>query len=57
MSCSKGGVGIPLGVEFGLGPGALIGEVLFQYGGLNHKATGDSNTGALNIALGYRLLI
>jgi opacity protein-like surface antigen len=54
---SKVGVGVPVGVEFGLGPGALIGEVLFQYGGLDHKATGKSNTGALNIALGYRFLI
>ncbi len=51
------GVGVPLGVEFGLGPGALIGEVLLQYGGINRIATGDTNTGAVNIFLGYRFLL
>lgn len=53
----KVGVGVPLGMEFQLGPGAITGEVLFQYGGLNHVATGASNTGGLNIWLGYRFLL
>lgn len=51
------GVGVPLGVEYALGPGALLGEVLLQYGGINRIATGDTNTGAVNIFLGYRFLL
>lgn len=51
------GVGVPLGVEYALGPGALLGELLLQYGGLDHTATGDTNTGAVNIFLGYRFLL
>lgn len=54
---TKVGVGVPLGVEYALGPGALLGELLLQYGGLDHTATGDTNTGALNIFLGYRFLL
>lgn len=52
----KIGVGIPLGVELRLGPGAGIAELLLQYGGLDHTATGKSNTGAASLALGYRLM-
>lgn len=51
------GVGVPLGVEFQLGPGGLLAELLFQYGGLDHTATGESNTGGLSLSLGYRLLL
>lgn len=51
------GIGVPLGVEYALGPGALLGEVLFQYGGIDRIATGDTNTGAVNIFLGYRFLL
>lgn len=53
----KVGVGVPLGVEFQLGPGGLTGELLFQYGTLDHTATGVSNTGGLNLMLGYRFLL
>jgi hypothetical protein len=51
------GVGVPLGLEFQLGPGGLLAELLLQYGGLDHTATGESNTGALSFSLGYRLLL
>jgi hypothetical protein len=54
---TKVGLGVPLGAELKLGPGALIGELLFEYGSLDHTATGSSNTGALSLALGYRLLL
>ena len=54
---TKVGFGIPLGVEYGLGPGAVLAELLFQYGGLDHTATGDTNTGAASLALGYRFLL
>ena len=53
---TKVGVGIPIGVELKLGPGAGIAELLLQYGGLNHSATGDSNTGAASLSLGYRVM-
>jgi len=50
------GVGLPIGIEYGLGPGGLVGELLLQYGGLSHTATGDSNTGAASLSLGYRFM-
>lgn len=54
---TKLGVGIPVGVELPLGPGGLIGELLFEYGSLDHRATGNSNTGGLNLLVGYRFLL
>jgi hypothetical protein len=48
------GLGVPLGAEFRLGPGALLGEFLLEYGPLDHKATGSSNTGGVTLFLGYR---
>jgi len=54
---TKVGFGVPIGVEYHLGPGALLAELLLQYGSLDHTATGTSNTGGLNLALGYRVLL
>ena len=51
------GVGVPLGAELQLGPGGLLAELLLQYGGLDHTATGESNTGGASLSLGYRLLL
>ncbi|MFW5741523.1 MAG: hypothetical protein ACOC1F_14310, partial [Myxococcota bacterium] len=51
------GFGIPVGAEIPVGPGGFLAELLFQYGGLDHKATGDTNTGALSLSLGYRFLL
>jgi hypothetical protein len=51
------GVGIPLGVELPLGPGRAIGELLLQYGTLDHVATGDAHTGAVTLGLGYRMVL
>jgi len=53
---TKVGVGVPLGIELKLGPGAGIAELLLQYGGLSHTATGESNTGAASLSLGYRVM-
>ena len=53
---TKVGVGIPVGAELPLGPGNLIGELLIQYGALDHVATGDSHTGAVSLSIGYRAL-
>lgn len=52
----KVGVGVPLGLELSLGPGAAVAELLLQYGSLDHTATGSSNTGAASLALGYRFM-
>jgi opacity protein-like surface antigen len=54
---TKVGFGVPIGLEYALGPGAIIAELLLQYGGLDHKATGDTNTGGASLALGYRFLL
>ena len=53
---TKIGVGVPLGAELALGPGAAIAELLIQYGGLDHTATGTSNTGGASLSLGYRMM-
>ena len=54
---TKVGVGIPLGADLRLGPGAVLAELLFEYGSLDHTATGDTNTGGLNLFLGYRFIL
>ncbi len=54
---TKVGFGLPFGAELKLGPGGVIGEFLFEYGSLDHMATGNSNTGALSLAIGYRFLL
>jgi opacity protein-like surface antigen len=54
---TKVGVGVPLGVGVHLGPGELTGEFLFEWGKLDHTATGDSNSMGGNIQLGYRFLL
>lgn len=54
---TKVGFGVPIGVEISLGPGGIIAEALVQYGGLDHTATGASNTGAVNVMAGYRFLL
>ena len=46
-----------IGVELPLGPGRAIGELLLQYGSLDHTATGDAHTGAITLGLGYRLVL
>ncbi len=53
---TKIGFGIPLGAELHIGPGRLIGELLFQYGTLDHTATGDSHSGAISLSVGYRMM-
>ena len=54
---TKVGVGVPFGAEIHLGPGGLLAELLFQYGVLDHTATGATNTGALSLHVGYRFLL
>lgn len=51
------GGGLPLGVDFKLGPGALLAELLFEIGTLDHRITGQSHTGGLSLNLGYRFML
>lgn len=50
------GAGLPLGVEYQLGPGALLAELLFEIGTLDHAITGQSHTGGGTLNVGYRFL-
>ena len=54
---SKVGLGVPLGLQYNLGPGGLLAELLLEYGPLQHTTTGASNTGARCLLLGYRFLL
>lgn len=54
---TKVGVGVPLGVGVRLGPGDLFLEAGLVWGGIDHQITGDSNTGAITLSLGYRFVL
>ena len=54
---TKWGVGLPIGAEFALGPGALTGEVLLQWGPLEHTLTGATHLGGVSAFVGYRMLL
>jgi hypothetical protein len=54
---TKVGAGIPLGVGVRLGPGDLFLEATVNVSGIDHRTTGDSNTGSLSLAVGYRIII
>ena len=43
------------GAEFMLGPGAIFGTVLVGGSPLDQRITGEANTAAINVDLGYRL--
>jgi hypothetical protein len=49
------GVGAGVGVEYVLGPGPLFAEVELGWSPLGHDITGDSSTGQIGLALGYRV--
>lgn len=51
------GGGIPLGVELTLGPGAVMAELLFEIGTLDHSITGQSHTGGGTLNVGYRFML
>jgi len=54
---TKVGVGVPLGVDILVGPGAVLAEFLFEIGPLDHTLTGNTHTGAASLSLGYRLML
>lgn len=45
------------GVDFFLGPGALLAELQFGWAPLDGKVLADTNTGALGVMVGYRLFL
>jgi len=49
------GFGLQLGAEYELWKGALLGELQVAWSPLEHRTTGETNTGSLGINLGYRL--
>ena len=51
------GAAIPVGVDFKVGPGAALAELLFEIGPLDHALTGDTHTAATSLSLGYRLML
>jgi len=51
------GAAIPIGVDFKVGPGAALAELLFEIGPLDHALTGDTHTAATSLSLGYRLML
>jgi hypothetical protein len=53
---TKFGVGLPLGIEWALGPGGLMAELLFQCGPLTHRTTGDTHLASGTLFVGYRAL-
>ena len=44
------------GVELFVGPGALLGELSFGWASVNSFVLRITNLGALNLAVGYRLM-
>jgi hypothetical protein len=54
---TKVGAGIPLGVGFRLGPGDLFLELQLAISAIDHRTTGDSNTGSLGLVVGYRAFL
>jgi hypothetical protein len=52
---SEWGVVLGGGAEFMLGPGALFGTLLVGGSPLDQRITGEANTAAINVDLGYRL--
>jgi hypothetical protein len=54
---SEAGAYFALGADFFLGPGALLAELQFAYGGVDRFVLRDTNVGTLNLAVGYRLML
>ena len=54
---TKVGVGVPLGAEYLIGPGAALGEFLFAYNSIDHKSTGNASLTGFTLWLGYRFLL
>jgi outer membrane protein with beta-barrel domain len=53
---TKVGAGIPVGAGFRVGPGDCFAELQLNIAAIDHRTTGDTNTGSLSLAAGYRFL-
>jgi hypothetical protein len=49
------GLSVPIGVDYGLGPGRVFFEALMFWAPIDHQITGESSTGSISALLGYRL--
>jgi hypothetical protein len=51
------GVGVPLGAEYLIGPGAAMAELLFAWNAVDHRSTGDSSLTGFTLWVGYRFML
>jgi opacity protein-like surface antigen len=49
------GAAVGGGVDWAIGPGALVGDLGLGFSNLDEQLTGDANTGAFELSLGYRM--
>ena len=56
-TASEFGFYAALGVDFFVGPGAILAEVQMGYAALDGFVMRNTNVGALNLAVGYRLML
>jgi len=54
---TKVGVGVPLGIDYLVGPGRIFLEAQLLWAPIDHRTTGDSSVGSITAALGYRLTL
>jgi hypothetical protein len=54
---TKVGFGVPVGADIKLGPGAIIAEALFEWGRIDHTATGTASSAGSSFQLGYHFLL
>jgi outer membrane protein W len=54
---TKVGAAVPIGLDIQIGPGAALAELMFEIGPLTHALTGDTNTAATSLSLGYRFIL
>ena len=51
------GLGVPVGADYGIGPGRLFVEALVMWAPLDLNLTGSTTLGAVSVSAGYRFLL
>ena len=51
------GIGVPVGVDFLLGPGRIFAEGQLLWTGIAQRSSGESSLGAINLCAGYRFVL